>query len=66
MGRGSPSLAGTLCAFGTGFRLAREFTAYFAEALGAALAAYPDAKIDLEADGICMHPSQPPIVKIAG
>jgi hypothetical protein len=52
--------------FGTGFRLPRQFKAYFVEALGAALAAYPDARIDLEGDGICMHPSRPPITKIAG
>ncbi len=52
--------------FGTGFRVARQFKSYFIDALGAALAAYPDARIDLETDGICMHPSRPPITKVAG
>jgi hypothetical protein len=52
--------------FGTGFRLARQFKPYFLESLGAALPAYPDARIDLETDGICMHPSRPPIAKIVG
>jgi hypothetical protein len=51
--------------FGTGFRLARQFRPYFLDSLGAALAAYPDARIDLETNGICMHPSRPPIAKIA-
>jgi hypothetical protein len=51
--------------FGTGFRLARQFKPYFVESLSAALAAYPDARIELETGGICMHPSRPPIPKIA-
>jgi hypothetical protein len=50
--------------FGTGFRLARQFRPYFLEALAAALAAYPDATLTLETDGIVMHPSRPPITKV--
>lgn len=50
--------------FGTGFRLARQFKSYFLEALGAASAAYPDARVTLGTDGIVLHPSRPPITKI--
>lgn len=50
--------------FGTGFRLARQFKPYFLEALAAATAAYPDARITVEAEGIVMHPSRPPIAKL--
>ncbi len=50
--------------FGTGFRLARQFRPYFLEALAAATAAYPDAKLSLEPEGIIMYPSLPPITKI--
>ena len=50
--------------FGTGFRLARQFKPYFIEALAAATAAYPDARIGTEADGIVMRPSRPPIPKL--
>lgn len=49
--------------FGTGFRLARHFKPHFVEALGAALAAYPEARVSVEAEGIIMHPSRPPIAK---
>jgi hypothetical protein len=49
--------------FGTGFKLARQFKPYFVDALGAALAAYPDARVSIESDGIIMHPSRPPIAK---
>lgn len=59
----SISWASLFAQFGTGFRLARQFKPYFLEALGAATAAYPDARIDLGKDGIIMHPSRPPIAK---
>jgi hypothetical protein len=51
--------------FGTGFRLARQFKSYFLEALAAAMAAYPDAKVALGRDGIVMYPSRPPVAKLA-
>ena len=51
--------------FGAGFKLARQFKPYFLEALAAATAAYPDAKLGVEAEGIVMHPSRPPITKLA-
>jgi hypothetical protein len=47
--------------FGAGFKRPRAFRAYFGEALGAALAAYPDARVDVDDDGITLHPSRPPI-----
>ena len=59
------SWAALFAQFGTGFRLARQFKPYFIEALSAATAAYPDARIDVEADGIVMRPSRPPIAKLA-
>ena len=37
--------------FGTGFRLARQFKPYFVEAFGAALAAYPEARVSVEGGG---------------
>ena len=49
--------------FGTGFKLARQFKPYFIDALGAAIAAYPDARVSIESDGIIMYPSRPPIAK---
>ena len=59
------SWAALFSQFGTGFRLARQFKPYFIEALSAATAAYPDARVDVEADGIVMRPSKPPIAKLA-
>lgn len=56
-----PSLFGQ---FGAGFRLSRQFKPYFIEALSAATAAYPDARIGVETDGIVMYPSRPPIAKV--
>ncbi len=50
--------------FGAGFKLLRQFKPYFLDALGAATAAYPDARIDLADEGIVMHPSRPPIAKL--
>jgi hypothetical protein len=47
--------------FGAGFKRPRAFRAYFAEALSAALAAYPDARVDVDDNGITLHPSRPPI-----
>jgi len=50
--------------FGAGFRVPRQFRAYFLEALGAAMAAYPDARVDIEADGLRLRPSRPPILRL--
>ena len=51
--------------FGTGFKAVRQFKPRFAEALEAALAAYPEARIELEDKAITLHPARPPIARIA-
>ena len=51
--------------FGNGFKLARQFKPHFLEALAAATAAYPDAKVDVEEAGIMLRPSRPPILSLA-
>jgi Plasmid encoded RepA protein len=50
--------------FGPGFRLVRQFRPHFIEALAAATAAYPDAKVDVGEIGVTLHPSRPPVVRI--
>ncbi len=47
--------------FGAGFRSLRNFRDHFKEALGYALAVYPDAKVDIEPGGVRLHPSRPPV-----
>ena len=47
--------------FGAGFRLARQVKPTFVEALTVALAVYPEARVDLEKEGIIMHPSAPAV-----
>ncbi|MGI4801347.1 MAG: replication protein RepA, partial [Janthinobacterium lividum] len=51
--------------FGGGFREIRHFRPRFIESLAAAVAAYPQAKVDVSETGITLHPSQPPIAKRA-
>lgn len=51
--------------FGTGFKAVRQFKPRFTEALEAALAAYPEARVDLGDKAITLHPAQPPIARIA-
>lgn len=51
--------------FGTGFKALRQFKPRFTEALAAALAAYPDARVDLGDRAITLHQSRPPISRIA-
>ena len=51
--------------FGTGFKLVRQFKPQFIEALAAATAAYPDAKVEADEFGIILHPSRPPVPKLA-
>lgn len=50
--------------FGTGFRELRHFRPRFTEALAAALAAYPEARVDLSDAGIVLHSSRPPVMRI--
>jgi hypothetical protein len=51
--------------FGNGFRAIRQFKPRFAEALAAAVAAYPDARVDISDAGVTLHPARPPIARIA-
>jgi hypothetical protein len=51
--------------FGAGFKAVRQFKPRFVEALEAALAAYPEARIDLDDKAITLHPARPPIARIA-
>ena len=50
--------------FGAAFRHPPHFKAHYLEALRAALAAYPDARVELERDGIVLSPSRPPVLKV--
>ncbi|NYZ12615.1 pirin [Azospirillum sp. RWY-5-1] len=49
--------------FGSGFALLKHFKPAFIDSLKTALAAYPDARIDVEEAGVVLHPSRPPIAK---
>ena len=51
--------------FGTGYKAVRQFKPRFTEALEAALAAYPEARVDIEDKAITLHPARPPIARIA-
>ena len=51
--------------FGAGYKQVRQFKPRFTEALAAALAAYPDARVDVEDATITLKPSRPPINRIA-
>ena len=51
--------------FGTGFKAIRQFKPRFTEALEAALAAYPEARVELSDKAITLNPAQPPIAKLA-
>jgi hypothetical protein len=50
--------------FGAGFKEIRHFRPRFIEALGAALAAYPEAKVDVLENGLELRPSRPPIARL--
>ena len=49
--------------FGEGYAQLRHFKPRFIEALAAAVAAYPDAKVDVGDAGVRLRPSRPPIGK---
>jgi Plasmid encoded RepA protein len=51
--------------FGAGFKAVRQFKPRFTEALGAALAAYPEARVDFGDKAITLHPARPPIAHLA-
>lgn len=47
--------------FGAGFKLARQIKPTFLEALKLALAVYPEAQVEPDANGIMLHPSAPAV-----
>ena len=51
--------------FGAGFKAAKHFKPAFTEALAAAVAAYPEARVEVGDPGITLHPSRPPISRMA-
>ena len=51
--------------FGAGFMAQRHFRPTFASNLRLALATYPDARVDERENGVILHPSRPPVAKLA-
>jgi hypothetical protein len=49
--------------FGAGFRLVRQIKPTFVEALNLALAVYPEARVDMDKQGLVLHPSPPAVPK---
>ena len=47
--------------FGAGFRLVRQIKPTFLEALQMALAVYPEARVDIDDQGVLLHPSLPAV-----
>lgn len=50
--------------FGAGFRLVRQIKPTFLEALQMALAVYPEARVDVEDQGLILHPSLPAVPRV--
>ena len=50
--------------FGAGFKAAKHFKPAFTEALAAAVAAYPEARVELTENGITLLPSRPPVARV--
>jgi Plasmid encoded RepA protein len=50
--------------FGSAYAEMRHFRPRFTEALAAAAAAYPEARLDLGEGGITLHPSRPPVAAL--
>jgi hypothetical protein len=50
--------------FGAGFSRLRRFRAHFIECLGLAVAAYPDARVEISERGVILRPSRPAIAKL--
>ena len=51
--------------FGAGFDKLFHFKPRFSEALAAAVAAYPEARVDLDERGVTLHPSRPPVARLS-
>ena len=47
--------------FGAGFKAIRQLKPTFRDALGLALAVYPEARVDLDPTGVVLHPSAPAV-----
>lgn len=52
--------------FGAGFQRVRAFREKFKEPLTLALAAYPEAIVNIDDNGICLYPSPPPVTEQVG
>src|SRR3984957_14513027 len=52
--------------FGAGFKAIKHFKPSFVEALSAATAAYPDARVEVADSGIMLHPARPPVARLVG
>jgi hypothetical protein len=50
--------------FGAGFKAIKHFKPSFLEALDAAVAAYPEARVEVDEAGIVLHPSRPTIRRL--
>jgi hypothetical protein len=50
--------------FGGGFKHVRQFKPTFSDALSMATAVYPEAKVELEGEGMVLHPSRPAVPKL--
>jgi len=51
--------------FGTGYRQMFHFKVEFRKALAPALAAYPEARVEVEETGVILRPSAPPVAALA-
>lgn len=49
--------------FGAGFKAIRQMKPVFLDALSLAMAVYPEAQVDVEQDGLALHPSAPAVPK---
>jgi hypothetical protein len=50
--------------FGAGFKAIRQLKPTFRDALGIALAVYPEARVDLDPTGVVLHPSAPAVPRV--
>jgi hypothetical protein len=50
--------------FGSGYAKLFHFKPGFVASLAAALAAYPEARVEVEEGGIVLHPSRPPVARL--
>jgi hypothetical protein len=67
LGKPTPiTWTGIYTQFGAGFDKLFHFKPRFSEALAAAVAAYPEARVDLGEKGITLYPSRPPIKRLTG